>query len=134
VRSLLDEQGPLDLLVLASKMKGKGLLRGQDDLDGPVRLLILIILDHLIDLVLVLDEGPHQCMEENPLLLLTTLVKHHIATLNNKPKRSQLIHISFQEAVTLSMSLLRVAHLRKETIIIKGHELALTTTTILHFV
>ena len=56
MRPVLDEQRPLDLLVLAPEVQGQGLLRGQNDLQGPVGVVLVLAYD-LLYLLCFLYEG-----------------------------------------------------------------------------
>jgi hypothetical protein len=58
MRPVLNEQRPLDLLVLAPEVQGQGFLRGQDDLKGPVGV-VLVLTDDLLNLLCFLYEGAH---------------------------------------------------------------------------
>jgi hypothetical protein len=58
MRPVLDKQRPLDLLVLATEVQGQGFLRGEDDLEGPVGV-VLVLTDDLLHLLCFLYEGAH---------------------------------------------------------------------------
>lgn len=82
MRPVLNEQRPLDLLVLAPEVQSQGFLRGKYDLERPVRV-VLVLADYLVHLFRLLYEGAHEGVKEDPLLLLTVLIEHEVVALHN---------------------------------------------------
>jgi len=118
MRPVLNEQRPLDLLVLAPEVQSQGFLRGQYDLERPV-LVVLVLADDLVHLFRLLNKGAHEGVKEDPLLLLTVLIEHEVVALHNQPERFELVHIRFQEAMPLCMCFLRVTVLSVEAIVVQ---------------
>ncbi len=52
-------------------------------------------------------------------MLLTVLVEHEVVALHNQPEGFKLIHVRFQEAMSLGMCLLRVTVLRIEAVVVQ---------------
>ena len=119
--SVFNKQRPLDLFILTSKVKSKSLLRRQDYFKWPKTLILVLgwLLLLLVCLFCLFYKCPHQCVKKNTMLFLAVFKEHQVMPLNNKPKRFQLIHICFKQAVPLSMCLLGIRILREKTVIVK---------------
>ena len=62
-------------------------------------------------------------MKQDSLLFLARLEEHKVVALDDQPERFELVHICFEKTVTLGMSIMGIAVLREEAVVIKHLQL-----------